>query len=71
MTGAEAKAKRLKLGMSQTLFWGRVGVIQTTSSRYEGGRALPRAVETLLHVAYGTEKQANAALMELRSWNER
>ena len=65
-TGADAKEMRLKLGLNQTEFWSRLDVTQSGASRYESGRDLPRPVMLLLHLVYGTEKQALALLGSLR-----
>lgn len=66
ITGPEAKAKRIKLGLNQTEFWGRLGITQSGASRYESGRSIPRSVQVLYVIAYGTEKQAEAAIEKLR-----
>lgn len=66
ITGPEAKAKRIKLGLNQTEFWGRLGISQSGASRYESGRSIPRPVQALYVIAYGTEKQAEAAIKKLR-----
>lgn len=58
---------RTKLGMNQTEFWGRVCVTQSGGSRYEAGRKIPRAVQYLLAIAYGTEKQAEQAISLIRN----
>ncbi len=65
-TGADAKAMRLKLRLNQSEFWSRIDVTQSGGSRYESGRDLPRPVMLLLHLVYGTEKQALALLGSLR-----
>jgi len=65
-TGTEARKLREKLGMNQTDFWSRVSVQQSAASRYETGRSIPEPVQTLLIIAYGTDKQAAAALAALR-----
>ena len=62
----EAKAKRIKLGLNQTEFWSRLGITQSGASRYESGRSIPRPVQVLYVIAYGTEKQAEAAIEKLR-----
>jgi transcriptional regulator with XRE-family HTH domain len=67
ITGTEAKAKRIKLGLNQTEFWGRLGITQSGASRYESGRSIPRPVQVLYVIAYGTEKQAEAAVERLRN----
>lgn len=43
---------RKRLGLSQTEFWGRVGISQTAGSRYEGGRNVPEPVAKLISLAY-------------------
>lgn len=67
ITGPEAKAKRIKLGLNQTEFWGRLGITQSGASRYESGRSIPRPVQVLYVIAYGTERQAEAAVERLRN----
>lgn len=57
---------RKKTGLNQTAFWSRIGVTQSGGSRYESGRAMPKPVEKLLVVAYGTEKQSEKAVKVLR-----
>lgn len=59
-------AARQRLGINQTQFWSRVGVTQSGGSRYESGRKIPRPVQKLLAIAYGTEKQAEAMVESLR-----
>lgn len=68
LTGQQAKEIRLQLQMNQLEFWGRLNVKQSTGSRYEGGsRPLPPAVEQLLRMATGSEKEALEALMAMRA----
>jgi DNA-binding transcriptional regulator YiaG len=43
---------RLKLGMNQQEFWGRIGVTQSGGSRYESGRNMPKPVRELLRVVH-------------------
>ncbi|WP_374419359.1 transcriptional regulator [Chromobacterium sp.] len=43
---------RLKLGLNQQEFWGRVGVTQSGGSRYESGRNMPKAVRELVRLVY-------------------
>ena len=66
-TGEEAKMLRLKLKMNQTQFWGKLGVTQSGGSRYESERNVPRPVQILLNLAYGTEKRAQDLLVSLRA----
>ena len=65
-TGDDVVALRKKLGLNQTEFWGRLGITQSGASRYESGRSIPRSVQVLYVIAYGTEKQAEAAIEKLR-----
>ena len=64
--GTEARKLREKLGMNQTQFWSRVTVQQSAASRYEAGREIPEAVQRLLMMAYGTDKQAQSVVAQLR-----
>ena len=63
----DIKTLRNKLALNQTDFWGRVGVTQSTASRYEGGRAIPKPVQTLIKIAYGTRHQAEKEVERLRA----
>lgn len=65
-TGEKAKAVRKSLGLNQSTFWGRIATTQSGGSRYESGREIPEPVQYLLHLAYGSEKQANALLDFIR-----
>lgn len=66
-TGADALAMRAKLGINQGEFWSPLGVTQSGGSRYESGRNIPRPVQRLIQIAYGTEKQSADLVAELRS----
>ena len=57
-TGDDVVALRKKLNLNQSEFWSPLGVTQSGGSRYESGRKIPRPVQKLLAIAYGTEKQA-------------
>jgi len=57
---AEARAK------PGAVLGGRVGVTQSGGSRYESGRNVPKAVQTLLQIAYGTDAEAAAVVSSLR-----
>lgn len=46
------KELRISLGLSQTEFWGRIGVSQTSGSRYESYRELPEPITILIDMAY-------------------
>jgi transcriptional regulator with XRE-family HTH domain len=52
ITGADARARRLALGLNQLEFWSKVGVIQSVGSRYETGRSIPTPVQMLLHLVH-------------------
>ena len=43
---------RHSTGLNQTQFWKKVGLTQSTGSRYENGRTLPKPVATLVHLIY-------------------
>lgn len=57
---------RKKHGMNQSEFWSRVGVTQSGGSRYESGRNVPKPVQILLHITYGTPKEAEKLIEWLR-----
>lgn len=65
-TGDDVVALRKKLKLNQSDFWYPLGVTQSGGSRYESGRKIPRPVQNLLAIAYGTEKQAEAMVESLR-----
>lgn len=58
--------RRRKLGLKQSQFWGRVGITQSGGSRYESGRNVPKAVQALLQIDYGTDAEAAAVVTSLR-----
>ena len=58
VTGDAALAMRQKAGLNQSRFWSAVGVGQSAGSRYESGRNIPRPVQMLLRIAYGTKAQS-------------
>lgn len=60
------KDYRRKHQLNQTEFWSRVGVTQSGGSRYESGRKVPKPVQLLLQLSYGTPKQATDLLTWLR-----
>ena len=43
---------RQRLGLTQTQFWGPMGVTQSAGCRYEKGQGLPNQVNELLRVRY-------------------
>ena len=58
ITGEAALAMCQRAGLNQTQFWSRVGIGQSAGSRYESGRNIPRPVQMLLRIAYGTTAQS-------------
>ena len=66
VTGEVALAMRQKAGTNQSVFWSRVGIGQSAGSRYESGRNIPRPVQMLLRIAYGTAAQAAKQVDALR-----
>ena len=58
VTGEAALAMRKKAGLNQSRFWSVVGIGQSAGSRYESGRNIPRPVQMLLRIAYGTAAQS-------------
>ena len=58
VTSEAALAMRQKDGTNQSVFWQRVGIGQSAGSRYESGRNIPRPVQMLLRIAYGTAAQS-------------
>jgi len=66
ITGEAALAMRQKLNVNQSEFWSRVGLGQSAGSRYESGRNIPRPVQMLLRIAYGTKAQAAKQVEALR-----
>lgn len=59
-------AMRKTLGLSQSAFWGRLGVTQSGGSRYETGREIPPTVMAMLRLIYDPEEEARAFLARLR-----
>lgn len=66
-TGDDVREMRRKLGLNQAEFWSPISVTQSGGSRYESGRVIPGPVRLLLHLTYGTEKQAADLLTWLRN----
>ena len=65
-TGEAALAMRQKAGTNQSVVWSRVGLGQSAGSRYESGRNIPRPVQMLLRIAYGTKAQSAKQVEALR-----
>jgi len=49
---ANPRSIRIRLGLNQQDFWGRIGVTQSGGSRYEGGRSMPKPVQELLRLVH-------------------
>lgn len=60
------KATRLKHKLTQTEFWGRIGVTQSAGSRFENGRPVPKPVKALMRLAYAPKREAKSAFNTLR-----
>ena len=67
-TGEEVLAMRKKAKLNQSDFWSPIGVTQSGGSRYESGRNIPRPVQMLLRIAYGTKAQSAKQVEALRPW---
>ena len=63
----DAKGAREALGLNQSQFWSRVFVTQSGGSRYENERSVPKSVQALLVLAYGTLDEAKVMFDHLRS----
>ena len=62
ITAAEIVEYRKKNNISQSDFWGPLGVSQSGGSRYESGRNIPRPVQILLAAKYGKAAAKREAL---------
>jgi hypothetical protein len=58
------RALRKKLEKNQSDFWKPLGVTQSGGSRYESGRGIPKPIQLLLEVVYGSSGEK--LLVELR-----
>ena len=66
-TAEQVFALRKKNGLNQTDFWSRIAVTQSGGSRYESGRGMPKTVQLLLQLAYGTAKESDSLLLAIRA----
>jgi DNA-binding transcriptional regulator YiaG len=66
ISSGDAYRLRQKLGLTQADFWAALGVSQSTGCRYEAGRKLPRPVQRLYMLTYGTQ-----GLLQLLSIKEK
>ena len=67
MVKFDGKAARTALGINQSQFWQKVFVTQSGGSRYENERSVPKPVQALLVIAYGTDAEAKAMFEHLRA----
>ena len=67
MAKFDSKAARTALGINQSQFWQQVFVTQSGGSRYENDRSVPKPVQALLVIAYGTDAEAKAMFDHLRA----
>ena len=59
------RALRWNKMLKQGEFWQRIGVTQSGGSRYENGRKMPKPVQTLVLLAYGTATERKRVLKSL------
>lgn len=68
MNAKQALGLRERSHLGQTQFWNVIGLSQSAGSRYEHGkRRIPRYIELLLKLIYGTNEEAVALLARLRA----
>lgn len=64
ISGSVARALREQLGMTQTAFWGAVGVKQSVGCRYEADMPIPLPVRILIVARYVSGVQIDAGTPE-------
>lgn len=57
---------RRKMDISQSEFWSRIGVTQSSGSRYETGRKAPNTTHTVIDLTYGPLNAAVERLAAMR-----
>ncbi len=58
MTTTNLKQLRQRHKLTQAEFWNRIGITQSSGSRYENDeRRIPKPVQILLDIAYGSKWQ--------------
>jgi len=67
-TGSEVRELRQKLRMNQADFWAHFHTTQSGGSRYESGREIPRPVQALLNIAFGSETKSVGIVADLREF---
>ncbi|MDR0587927.1 MAG: hypothetical protein LBG61_02995 [Burkholderiales bacterium] len=64
----DIRNRRMELFLNQSDFWKRLGVTQSGGSRYESGlRPIPKPIQMLITIAYGSEKDSKALIELLRA----
>jgi transcriptional regulator with XRE-family HTH domain len=66
ITSVQVLDTRQRLDLNQKEFWSRVGVTQSGGSRYENDRKIPKPVQSLMMIAFGTEAQSAGTVRALR-----
>lgn len=64
--GNDVRDLRRKLGLNQREFWAYFQTTQSGGCRYESGREIPKPVQMLLNIAFGTEAKATAIFEAMR-----
>ena len=65
--GKEMRAIRRRKGLTQAEFWQRVGITQSGGCRYEReSRRISKPVQLCLLIAFGTIKEARAAVLHMK-----
>ncbi|NML24348.1 helix-turn-helix domain-containing protein [Zoogloea sp. G-4-1-14] len=64
--GRDLAAQRTALGLTQTVFWGAIGVSQSGGARYEQGRDVPPSAVVALRVVFWPEAKALRHIEKLR-----
>lgn len=70
-TGPEVRALRKRSELNQGEFWQHFQTSQSGGSRYESGREIPRPVQVLLNIAFGTEAKSAEYVAALRALGTR
>lgn len=65
-TGNDVRDLLRQLGLNQGEFWAYFQTTQSGGSRYESGREIPKPVQMLLNIAFGTEAKATAIFDAMR-----
>ena len=67
ISGSQLKEIRERAGLNQEDFYKPLGVKQSTGSRYETGRRVPKQIEMLLPLVYGNKQESDRQLQKLKS----